>query len=394
MTEAYTFGIEEEYFLINRGSFAPVRRMPRQFFAACHEALGDMVAVEMLQSQIEVLTPVCHAPVEALAHLRASRAAIDAAGRRFGLAILAAGTNPLGEWREQVQTDKQRYDTMGHDLGMLAQRNMLCGMHVHVQLPHPDRRVDVMTRLIPYLPQLLVLSTSSPFWNRQRSGLKGYRLAAYDELPRTGLPPAFASQAHYDTYIAALVGARVIADSSFTWWAARPSLNHPTLELRIADCCTQVEDSVAIASLYRALVKRLVERPPAPVAVDAARYALIEENKWRAQRYGLDCEMVDPFTLEPVDSRIMIARLVEEVMPEAEALDCAESVRGALDILSRGTSADSQLDVYQRARRDMPRAESLREVVRWLMTQTVDAPPHATTRHPAAGALPSQPPSC
>lgn len=383
MTEAYTFGIEEEYFLINRSNLAPVRRMPRRFFADCRTALGDRVAVELLQSQIEVLTPVCDTPDEALAHLRASRAAIDAAGHRFGLAILASGTNPLGEWREQVQTERQRYEAMGRDLGMLAQRNMLCGMHVHVRLPNADRRVDVMTRLIPYLPQLLALSTSSPFWNRQRSGLKGYRLAAYDELPRTGLPPAFASQAHYDTYVAALVGARVVPDASFTWWAARPSLNHPTLELRIADCCTMVEDGVAIASLYRALAKRLVERPPAPVAVDAARYALIEENKWRAQRYGLDCEMVDPFTLEPVDTRTLITRLVEEVMPDAEALDCAAAVRSTLAILSRGTSADGQLEVYQRARRELPRAEALRAVVRWLMASTIDVPERAVTHDTA-----------
>ncbi|MBX3498843.1 MAG: carboxylate-amine ligase [Alphaproteobacteria bacterium] len=383
MTEAYTFGIEEEYFLIRRDSLAPVRRMPRPFFAACRAALGERVTVELLQSQIEVMTPVCRTPDEALAHLSASRAAIDAAGRRFGLSILAAGTNPLGEWREQVPTDKRRYAALGRDLGMLAQRNMLCGMHVHVQLPNADRRVDVMTRLIPYLPQLLALSTSSPFWNRQRSGLKGYRLAAYDELPRTGLPPAFASQAHYDTYIAALVGAGVIPDSSFTWWGARPSLKHPTLELRIADCCTSVGDGVAIASLYRALAKRIVERPGPPVAVDATRYALIEENKWRAQRYGLDCEMIDPFTLEPIDARTVIARLVEEVMPEAEILDCAASVRSTLGILSRGTSADRQLDIYQGARHDAPRAESLRAVVRWLVAATIDTPERAALHHDA-----------
>jgi carboxylate-amine ligase len=380
MTEAYTFGIEEEYFLIGRGSLAPVRRMPKPFFTACRASLGERVTVELLQSQIEVMTPVCYTPDEALASLRQARAVIDDAGRRFGLAILAAGTNPLGEWREQVQTDKQRYTELGRDLGMLAQRNMLCGMHVHVQLPNVDRRVDVMTRLIPHMPQLLALSTSSPFWNRQRSGLKGYRLAAYDELPRTGLPPAFASQAHYDTYIAALVGARVILDSSFTWWAARPSLKHPTLELRIADCCTSIEDSVAIASLYRALCKRLVDRPTPPVAVDAARYAIIEENKWRAQRYGLDCEMVDPFSLEPIDARTMIARLVEEVMPDAEALGCAAQVRSTLAILSRGTSADRQLEIYQRARRDMPRAEALREVVRWLIAATIDEPERAVAQ--------------
>ena len=357
--------------------------MPRQFFADCRTALGDRVAVELLQSQIEVLTPVCDTPDEALAHLRASRAAIDAAGHRFGLAILASGTNPLGEWREQVQTERQRYEAMGHDLGMLAQRNMLCGMHVHVRLPNADRRVDVMTRLIPYLPQLLALSTSSPFWNRQRSGLKGYRLAAYDELPRTGLPPAFASQAHYDTYVAALVGARVIPDASFTWWAAAAFFAQPP------------DTGAAHRRLlhqgrgrrgHRLALSRTGQAPGrAAAGAGRRRCGALRAHRGNKSRPALRPGLRDgrPVHLEPVDTRTLIMRLVEEVMPDAEALDCAAAVRSTLAILSRGTSADGQLDVYQRARRELPRAEALRAVVRWLMASTIDVPERAVTHDTA-----------
>ena len=387
MTEKnYSFGVEEEYFVVDGETKSLRKKASPAFLAELKRAIGPIVTREMLQSQLEIATKPAHTMQEAYDEMRHLRRSIGEIAAEHGLAYFAAGTHPTAAWSGGQQTQKIRYDGLMQDFQMLGERNLLCGMHVHVQLPDADRRVDVMRRMVPYIPLFIALSTSSPFWRSRSTGLMGYRLAAYDELPRTGLPPAFASQAHYDTYIAALVGADVIPDSSFTWWAARPSLKHPTLELRIADCCTLVEDGVAIASLYRALVKRLVDRPTPPVAVDAARYALIEENKWRAQRYGLDCEMVDPFSLEPIDTRTMIARLVEDVMPEAETLECASSVRSTLGILSRGTSADRQLEFYQHARREMPRAEALRDVVRWLTAATIDAPERAMANDVAESA--------
>ena len=161
-----------------------------------------------------------------------------------GLAILAAGTHPTAAWRSAQQTNKERYDNVMHDLQMIGQRDLLCGLHVHVELPDPDQRIDVMYRILPYLPLFLALSTSSPFWQSRRTGLKGYRLAAYDELPRTGVPDLFRTQEEFDAYVTALVRAGVIADSSYIWWAIRPSLLNPTLELRVGGC-TRADDSPA-----------------------------------------------------------------------------------------------------------------------------------------------------
>ena len=170
---------------------------------------------------------------------------------------------------------------------MIGQRNMLCGLHVHVELPDPDDRVDVMMRMLPYLPLFIALATSSPFWRSRPTGLKGYRLAAYDELPRTGVPELFRTKEEFDAYVDALVKAGVMEDSSYVWWSMRPSLKHPTLELRAPDCPTLVDDSIAIAALWRSLARRLVRNPELNRDIDAVTRAIVVENKWRAQRYGV-----------------------------------------------------------------------------------------------------------
>ena len=235
MAEAFTFGMEEEYFLVDAATKVLARDVPAAFFDDAKEASDGRISTEFLQPQVEVITsPHVHME-DARVELRTLRRTVSTVAARHGLAILAAGTHPTAFWREAQQTDKQRYDTVMDDLQMIGQRDLLCGLHVHVELPDPDQRVDVMYRILPYLPLLLALSTSSPFWQARRTGLKGYRLAAYDELPRTGLPELFRTQQEFDAYVAALVRAGVIKDSSYVWWAVRPSLNNPTLELRAPD---------------------------------------------------------------------------------------------------------------------------------------------------------------
>ena len=200
-----------------------------------------------------------------------------------------------------------------HDLQMIGRRNMLCGLHVHVELPDPDERVSVMTRMLPYLPLFVALATSSPFWRSRPTGLKGYRLAAYDELPRTGVPELFRTKEEFDAYVAALVRAGVIEDSSFVWWAMRPSLGHPTLELRAPDCCTLVDDAVAIAALYRTLARRLVCNPWLNADLTAVSRAVVVENKWRAQRYGVHGTFVSEAGAVTVAE--LLDRVIEEVTP-------------------------------------------------------------------------------
>src|SRR5262245_36979527 len=257
----YTFGIEEEYFLVDAESKEVARHTSDAFFKAAAKATAGRISREFLQAQIEVISSPHTEMAAARSELRKLRKTVAAVAAEHGLAILAAGTHPTALWTSAVQTQKQRYDTVMADLQMIGRRDMLCGLHVHVELPDPDQRVDVMCRITPYLPLFLALSTSSPFWQSARTGLKGYRLAAYDELPRSGVPPLFRTKDEFEAYVEAMVRAGVIEDSSFIWWAIRPSLNHPTLELRAPDCCTLVEDSLAIAALYRSLVRHLYLHP-------------------------------------------------------------------------------------------------------------------------------------
>src|SRR5258708_5450372 len=288
----FKFGIEEEFFLVDANSKAAARAMPAEFLAAAKRATGGQASGELLQSQVEIATLPHTDMASARAELRFLRQALAKIAAEHGLAILAAGTHPTAAWHDMQQTESERYDAVMHDLQMIGQRNMLCGMHVHVELPDPDERVDVMTRMLPYLPLFVALATSSPFWNSRPTGLKGYRLAAYDELPRTGVPELFRTKEEFDAYVAALVRAGVMEDSSFVWWAMRPSLQHPTLELRAPDCCTLVEDSIAIAALYRVLARHLTRNPLLNQNIDAVARAIAVENKLRAQRYGVRCTFV------------------------------------------------------------------------------------------------------
>src|SRR5258705_1377819 len=242
---------------------------------------------EMLQAQIEVATVPHRDMAAAHAELRHLRATIAAIAAQHGLAILAAGTHPTAAWETALQSPADRYDTVMHDLQMIGQRNMLCGLHVHVELPDGEDRVDVMTRMLPYLPLFVALATSSPFWRSRPTGLKGYRLAAYDELPRTGVPELFRNKEEVDAYVEALVKAGAMQDASYVWWSMRPSVKHPTLELRAPDCPTLVDDSIAIAALYRSLARRVTYNPSLNADINAVTRAIAVENKWRAQRYGV-----------------------------------------------------------------------------------------------------------
>jgi carboxylate-amine ligase len=368
----YRFGIEDEYFVIDLATRNVRRTMSQKFYRACKRELGDDVKSEMLQSQIEVSTPPCTSMAEARAHLRRLRAALSERAARHGLGIVAAGTHPLAAWPEQRQTPKDRYGVVMADLQMLGLRNMLCGLHVHVEVPIPELRVELMYRVIPFLPLLLSLSTSSPFWQAHRTGLLGYRLAAYDELPRTGLPEPFRTAGEFQHYVDTLVAAGVIPDASYIWWAVRPSARYPTLELRIADACTHREDALCIAAIFRCLMRRLVEDPKLNSDLDVVGRAIVEENKWRAQRYGTGASFVDRASMQAAPVKAVLQQLLVLLGGDAEALDCRSEVQQAMNILERGSSADEQIRIYESARAaGRSRLKALREVVDWLNQATI-----------------------
>jgi len=369
MGDAYTVGIEEEYFLVDADTklVAPVR--PDTFFNDAKKALGSQLKGEMLQSQIEVAT-VPHVEMEtASTELRHLRRTVAAVAAEHGLAILAAGTHPTAVWETSRHTPAERYETLMDDLQMIGRRNMLCGLHVHVELPAAEDRVDIMYRMLPYLPLFVALATSSPFWQSHRTGLKGYRLAAYDELPRTGVPEPFRRREEFDEYVAMLTRAGVMENSSYIWWAIRPSLELPTLELRAPDSCTRLEDSIAIAALYRALARRLCRNPWLNWDMTPVGRAIVVENKWRAQRYGIHGTLVTEQGAVPIAE--LVTQVVDDVMADAEALGCAAELERCRTIASSGTSADAQLAVFETHAQRADRDSALKAVTDWLAAATL-----------------------
>ena len=367
--DAYTFGIEEEYFLVDAATKLATRNMPKTFLDIAKKATSGQVMGEFLQSQIEVATLPHHDIRTAHAELRHLRQTVAKIAADHGLAIIAAGTHPTADWGRAQQSEGERYDAVMDDLQMIGQRNMLCGLHVHVELPDPDDRVDVMMRMLPYLPLFVALSTSSPFWNSRPTGLKGYRLAAYDELPRTGVPELFRNTDDFEAYVGALVKAGVIKDASYVWWSIRPSLKHPTLELRAPDCPTRLDDTIAIAALWRSLARHLVYNPELNRNIDAIGRAIVVENKWRAQRYGVRGTFIGHGGAISVAN--LMDQVLEDVAEDAEALGCIAELRRCRTIVESGTSADAQIAMYEKVGKTDGRARALAAVTDWLAATTL-----------------------
>ncbi len=367
---AFSLGVEEEYFLVDRQTGEVSVETPEALFEEAFAGTEGRVERELLQAQAETVTRPCSSLSQVRAELSFSRNVLSAVAHTHGLAILAAGTHPTATWRGAVQTAKERYDQVMADLQMIGERNMLCGMHVHVSLPDPTRRVDVMRRILPFLPLFIALSTSSPFWQSRPTGLRGYRLAAYDELPRTGLPELFRDAEELEAYCRALVQAGAIPDASHLWWAIRPSLKYPTLELRAADSCTHLDDAVAIAALYRVLVRHLYINPDCNEGIGPVERAIAVENKWRAQRYGIHGSFATPEG--PLTVGEFLDKAIALTREDAKLLGCVPEVAHCRRIVRRGTSADFQISLYQ-SRDDVPCDERLRPVLDWLIETTAKA---------------------
>jgi glutamate---cysteine ligase / carboxylate-amine ligase len=368
--DLFQFGIEEEYFLADSQTLQAPAETPDALFHSADFGGSGHIGREFLQAQIEVATEPHSVCGDARIELRQLRLNAAAAAAEHGLSILACGTHPLAIWRQSVQSPKDRYAQVMDDLQMIGQRNMLCGMHVHVEFPDPARRVDVMMRMLPYLPLFIALAASSPFWQGHPTGLKGYRLAAYDELPRTGLPELFRSNAEYDAYVDAMVLSGAMQDSSHLWWSIRPSFKYPTLELRAPDCCTRLDDSLALAALYRALARYLYAHASHNAGLNVADRAIAVENKWRAQRYGAQGTFVTRSGAVAISD--MLDQILDLVAADAEALDCADQLEHCRSIVAEGTSADAQLRIFTEYQHEGAEI-ALHKVARWIGDTTVAA---------------------
>jgi len=370
----FTLGIEEEYLLVDPQTRDLVTEPPDGLLRDCERAVPaeiGAVSPEFLRPQIEVDTSICADIGEARAKLSALRRIVAEVADSYGYRIIAASTHPTADWHEQVHTDKARYNTLAADLQTVARRLLICGMHVHVGLDDDELRIDLMNQVGYFLPHLLVLSTSSPFWQGRDTGLLSYRLSVFDELPRTGLPAHFDSYGEYRRHLDMMVGAGLIEDATKIWWDVRPSGRFPTLEMRITDVCTRLEDSLTIAALFVSVLSMLVRLRRENQRWRIYSNMLIDENRWRAQRYGFSEGLVDFGRGEIVAYADLLEELLSLIGGDAEARGCLAEVEQARAILQRGTSAHRQLAVYRAAlEAGADERAALNAVVDWLIAET------------------------
>ena len=369
---AFTIGIEEEYLLVDPESRDLLRDPPDRVMKECEEVLGPQVGHEFLKAQVEVGTKVSATLTDAREDLVRLRRGLRDVAARNGIAYIAASTHPFADWADQKITEKARYQMLAHDLQAVARRLVSCGMHVHVGIEDPEVRLDLMNQATYFLPHLLALSTSSPFWHGVETGLKSYRMSVFYSLPRTGAPEEFSSWGEYQRHVDALVNAGLIDDATKLWWDIRPSARYPTIEMRIADISTRGDDGVTVAALFLSLLGMLFRH-----RLDNQRWRsysrmLVSENTWRAQRYGVDESLADfgKGILVPFDE--LIDELIDMVRPDAETFGCLPEVERARELVRGGNSADRQLTAYRSAiDSGASDEEALKAVVDHLIVDTL-----------------------
>ncbi len=369
----FTIGIEEEYLLVDRDTRALVVDPPKNLMSECEELIGEQVSSELLRSQIEIGTKVCDNVQEAREDLARLRKVIVDVAANHNLAPIAASTHPFSKWQDQKQTQKDRYEALTLEMQGAARRLVICGMHVHVGIGDDELRIDLMNQMSYFLPHLLALSCSSPFWGGRDTGLKSYRLTIFDALPRTGLPERFASWSEYQRHVQILVDAGLIEDSTKIWWDLRPSARYPTLETRVMDVCTRMDDAIALAALLVCHLRMLCRLRARNQRWRIYTPMLIRENRWRAMRYSFDEGLIDLARGVVVPFGELLEEMLSLVGEDAEALGCEQEVAGVRDILSRGTSAHRQLrdfELEQAAGKSVE--DSLKAVVDTLISDTAD----------------------
>ncbi len=370
---SFTLGIEEEYLLVDKETRGLAVDPPATLMAEAEEKLGGQVTSELLRSQIEIGTKVCRNIQEAHEDLARLRRNVIEVADNHGLAPIASSTHPFSEWTDQKHTEKDRYDQLTHEMQGAARRLVICGMHVHVGIDDDELRIDLMNQMSYFLPHLLALSCSSPFWHGRDTGLKSYRLTIFDALPRTGVPERFASWAEYQRHVGILQNAGLIEDATRIWWDLRPSGRFPTLETRIMDVCTRIDDTIALAALLACIMRMLWRLRTRNQRWRIYTPMLIRENRWRAMRYSYDEGLIDLARGRVVPFTELVDELCSLVAEDAHALGCESEIKGIHDILSRGTSAHRQLKDYElECASGATSKDALKSVVDTLIVDTAE----------------------
>ncbi len=362
MAHAFTIGVEEEFQIVDPDTWE-LRSHVSQLLTASAPSLGDQIKRELHQSIVEVGTKICANVDELEDEVCRIRRDLSQSAEGVGLRIAAAGTHPFSSWKDQVISPGERYQNIVEELQQLARSLLIFGLHIHVAVPDRASTIELLNEARYFLPHLLALSTSSPFWQGRDTGLKSYRTAVFRRFPRSGIPDQFDSWSEYEAYLDMLVELHCIDNGKKIWWDLRPHPVFGTLEFRICDVPTSPRVTVALAALAQALVVKLYRLRKKNLGFRIYSRALIEENKWRAARYGIDGRLIDfgRRTEEPMrDLALELLEFVDDVAGELGSRKALDYVR---TIIAEGTSADRQLQVYRET-------GDLRAVVRWLVEQT------------------------
>src|SRR3954447_3035766 len=368
-SDPYTLGVEEEYMLLDGETFDLVQHIETVLAAVAGHELEPVINPELMQSVLEIATPVCHTPTEVAEQLRRIRAYVIGVAREQGLRVGSAGTHPFSLFERQRITARDRYRSLVDQMQYVARRELIFGMHIHVAVDDPDKAIQVVNGLLPHIGPLLALSASSPFWRGEPTGLRSSRQMIFAAFPRSGPPPRFESYADYAEVVGQLEKTGCIADYTHIWWDIRPHPRLGTVEVRICDGVTRLEDAIAITAYVQALVKMFSERAERGEKIPTYHRILTTENKWLAGRYGLEAAIMDLVTGKR--NRIPVAQLVrrtlKEIEPHARELGAERELDGIRAILAKGNGSDRQLRVFN-ANRDIV------EVVQEIANATEVAP--------------------
>jgi carboxylate-amine ligase len=368
---AFSLGLEEEYLLVDLATRDLVADPPGELLQRCIAETDGRVSPEFLRSQLEVKTSVCASVSAMRSELTALRRKVCEVSADYGIAPIAASTHPFARPRKPLHSDGERYAAIAREVQAGARRMVICGMHVHVGLDDDELRIDVMNQLTYFIPHLLAMSCSSPFWEGDDMGMQSFRLMLLSSLPRTGLPERFDSYGEFRRHLDALVRNGLIEDTTKIWWDIRPSSRYPTLETRVFDCCTHLDDAVCLAALNLSLVRMLYRLRRDNKTWRRYPRMLIAENRWRAMRFGSDASLLDLARGELVPFADLLEELLALVREDAIALGCLPETEHARLLLRRGTSAHQQTDLYQTARsQGATDGEALTAVVGWLARTT------------------------
>jgi len=346
MFDQFTLGIEEEFQIVDPKT-RELRSHVSEFLEEGKMILGEQIKPEMIQSMIEVGTGICKNIDEARVDITRLRSIISGLAGKTGLAIVAASTHPFSHWEDQKIYDNERYSLLVQELQNVARSLLIFGLHVHVGVADLDRRIHIMNAARYFLPHVLALTTSSPFWMGHNTGLKSYRSEVFKQFPRTDIPDHFDSYSSFQRYVDLLVRTGCINDGKKIWWDLRPHPVFPTLEFRICDIPTRVDDTIAIAALFQAIVAKLTRLIDKNLGFRLYRRMLIQENKWRAVRWGIDGKMIDFGKQKEVPTRDLILELLEFIDDVVDELGSRKEIEHIHTILERRTSAEEQLRVFE-----------------------------------------------